>query len=66
MYVDLTVWNQNFGHTHSQHAQPDRIKRLLNSTGTGKTEIKDKLEGMKYLLAVCFLNYFLQLRCAAR
>ena len=38
--------------------QPDRIKRLLNSTGTGNQETKDKLEGMKYLLAVCAQSLF--------
>ena len=32
----------------------DRIKKLLNSTGSGKAEVKDKLDGMKYLLAVGF------------
>ena len=38
--------------------QPDRIKRLLNSTGTGNQEIKDKLEGMEYLLAVGLASLF--------
>lgn len=39
---------------HPPPAQPEKIKHLLDNVemGTGKGQVQEKTEGMKYLLAV--------------